>query len=210
MGGVDTDKFSPDPTVPRGESFLFVGRLMPHKGVIDLVDAVDPDMPLDLIGQPYNERYAADLTAAAVGKQVRFRHDCDDAAIIDAYRRARAVVLPSVYDDRYGGHTLVPELLGQTLLEGMACGTPAICTDVASMPEVVADGETGYVVPPNDPAALRERLRHLRDHPQEVARMGRNARERVLRLFTWERVVDRCLAAYAKVGAKSRATADAP
>ena len=52
----------------------------------------------------------------------------------------------------------MPELLGQTLIEGMACGTPAICTDVASMPEVVEDGVTGFVVPPNDPAYLGAKL----------------------------------------------------
>lgn len=202
MGGVDTEKFSPDPSVTRGDSAVFVGRLMPHKGVIDLVDAVDPDMPLELIGQPYNERYTTDLKAAAQGKDVRFRHDCDDAAIVDAYRRARVVVLPSVYDDRYGGHTLVPELLGQTLVEGMACGTPVICTNVASMPEVVVDGETGFVVPPNNPEALREKLRYLRDHPDDVARMGEAARKRVLEHFTWDRVVDRCLSAYERAGAR--------
>lgn len=209
MGGVDTEKFSPEPSVPRGDSVVFVGRLLPHKGVIDLVDAVDPDMPLELIGQPYNERYFADLKAAAEGKRVQFRHDCDDAAIVDAYRRAQVVVLPSVYDDRYGGHSEVPELLGQTLLEGMSCGTPAICTDVASMPEVVADGETGFVVPPNDPKALGEKLRYLRDHPDEVARMGAAARRRVLDLFTWDRVVDRCLDAYEKAGAAKAGAARA-
>ena len=202
MGGVDTEKFSPDPSVSRGDSVVFVGRLLPHKGVIDLIDAVEPDMPLELIGQPYHERYHADLKAAAEGKDVRFRHDCDDAAIVAAYRRARVVVLPSVYTDRYGGHTLVPELLGQTLVEGMACGVPVICTNVASMPEVVVDGETGFIVPPNDPAALREKLRFLRDHPEQSARMGVAARRRVLEHFTWDRVVNRCLSAYSQTGEK--------
>lgn len=197
LGGVDTEKFAPDPAVPRGEAALYVGRLLPHKGVIDLVEAVDANTPLELIGQPYDARYAADLKAAADGKRVTFRHDCDDAALVDAYRRARVVVLPSVYEDRYGGRTLVPELLGQTLLEGMACGTPAICTDVASMPEVVEDGVTGFIVPPNAPAALGEKLRWLRDHPAEAQRVGEAARARVLEHFTWDRVVDRCLRAYA-------------
>jgi len=196
MGGVDTDKFSPDPSATRGEDVLFVGRLMPHKGVIDLVDAVDPEMPLTLIGQAYHERYLADLKHAAEGKRVRFRHECDDAQLVDAYRRALVVVLPSVYKDRYGGHGLVPELLGQTLLEGMACGTPAICADVASMPEVVEDGVTGFIVPPNDPEALGEKLRWLRAHKDEAARMGENARRRVMDLFTWDRVVERCLTIY--------------
>ena len=97
----------------------------------------------------------------------------------------------------YGGETKVPELLGQTLLEGMACGTPAVCTNVASLPEVVEDGVTGLVVPPNDPAALRQALRWMLDHPQERASMGARARERVIRHFNWNTVVRRCLEAYA-------------
>jgi glycosyltransferase involved in cell wall biosynthesis len=92
----------------------------------------------------------------------------------------------------------VPELLGQTLLEGMACGTPAICTNVASMPEVVEDGSTGFVVPPNDPSALREKLCWLREHSAEVNALGRAGRQRVLERFTWNNVVARCLDEYSK------------
>lgn len=196
LGGVDTDKFSPDPAVPRDGTALFVGRLLPHKGVNDLVDAAPPDQPVALIGRPYDPRFLDDLHRRAVGKRVTFRHDCDDAALVTAYRRALCLVLPSVYRTLYGHETVVPELLGQTLLEAMACGTPAICTDVASMPEVVVDGETGFVVPPNDPATLRQRLEWLRAHPGEVERMGRAARRHVLEKFTWPAVVRRCLAAY--------------
>jgi glycosyltransferase involved in cell wall biosynthesis len=106
-------------------------------------------------------------------------------------------VLPSVYKNMYGGETTVPELLGQTLLEGMACGAPVVCTDVASMPEVVEDGVTGFVVPARDPSALGEKLRWLREHPSEAAAMGRAARRRVLEKFTWPTVVRRCLEIYA-------------
>ena len=94
------------------------------------------------------------LRARAAGKCVTFLHDADDAGLVAEYRRATCVVLPSVYTTPDGRTTLVPELLGQTLLEAMACGRPAICTDVASMPEVVVHGETGYVVPPGNPPAL--------------------------------------------------------
>ena len=188
-GGVDTEKFSPDENVKRDGAVLFVGRLLPHKGVNDLVNAVPPDMPLELIGQPCDARFVADLKTLGKDKRVTFRHDCDDAALVRAYRKALCVVLPSVYRDMYGGETRVPELLGQTLLEGMACGTPAICTDVASMPEVVEDGVTGFVVSANDPAALGEKLRWFAEHPDEASAMGRAARQRVLDKFTWPRVV---------------------
>jgi glycosyltransferase involved in cell wall biosynthesis len=133
----------------------------------------------------------------AEGKQVQFRTDCGDAELIAAYRRALCVVLPSVYRDMYGRETRVPELLGQTLLEGMACGAPAICTDVASLPEVVMDGVTGFVTPPNDPAALRQKLCWLRDHPGQTRALGEAARQHVLEKFTWPAVVRRCLEIYA-------------
>jgi glycosyltransferase involved in cell wall biosynthesis len=196
LGGVDVQKFSPDRAGPRDGRVLFVGRLMPHKGVNDLIDALPPDLPLELIGRPHDDRYLLDLRRRAAGKRVRFRHDCADADLVAAYRRSLCVVLPSVYRDLYGGQTRIPELLGQALLEGMACGIPAVCTDVASMPEVVEDGVTGFVVPPNDPAALGARLSWLRDHPAEARRMGEAARRRVLARFTWPAVVRRCLDAY--------------
>jgi glycosyltransferase involved in cell wall biosynthesis len=196
LGGVDTQKFSPDETSVRDGTVLFVGRLLPHKGVDDLVRAVATDVRLELIGQAYDERYLADLKALAAGKQVVFLHDADDAALVRAYRKALCVVLPSVYQTIYGEHTNVPELLGQTLLEAMACATPAICTDVASLPEVVEDGVTGFIVPAHDPDALGEKLRWLAAHPQEAKRMGEAARRRVLEKFTWPKVVRRCLEIY--------------
>jgi alpha-maltose-1-phosphate synthase len=195
-GGVDTELFSPDPAVPKESLVVYVGRLMPHKGVDDLVVALPDGMALELIGQPYHDRFFADLKRLAAGKRVTFRPDCGDAEVVRAYRRAAGVVLPSVYRDRYGNETRVPELLGQTLLEGMACGTPAVCTAVASMPEAVADGETGFVVPPNDPAALRVKLEYLRDHAAAAAALGVAGRRRVLDQFTWPRTVARCLDAY--------------
>jgi alpha-maltose-1-phosphate synthase len=195
-GGVDTVKFSPNKLVPKDGTVLFVGRLLPHKGIDDLIKAVPAGMPLEIIGHPAADRYFQDLRALADGKQVAFRTGCSDDEMIEAYRRAKCIVLPSVYQTMYGEKTNVPELLGQTLLEGMACGTPAICTDVASMPEVVEDQLTGFVVPPNRPDALREKLLWLQDHPTETSAMGEAARRHVLEKFTWPAVVQRCLEIY--------------
>ena len=136
------------------------------------------------------------LRARAAGKCVTFVHDADDEQLVAEYRRAPCVVLPSVYTTPDGQRRRVPELLGQTLLEAMACGRPAICTDVASMPEVVVHGETGYVVPPGNPAALGSAIAALRGNPEEARRLGSNGRARVIERFRWENVVDRCLAAY--------------
>jgi glycosyltransferase involved in cell wall biosynthesis len=197
LGGVDADKFSPESSVARAGSVLFVGRIAPHKGLADLVAALPPEIPLDIIGPRSDEAYLAALQAQAGNKTVHFRHDCDDRALVDAYRRALCVVLPSVYRAPDGRETAVPELLGQTLLEAMACGTPVICTRVASMPEIVDNGQTGFSVEPGDRAALSDRLRWFAVHPREADAMGRAGRCTVLNRFQWPQVVQRCLDAYA-------------
>jgi glycosyltransferase involved in cell wall biosynthesis len=196
LGGVDTVKFSPDPSVARTTRALFVGRLLPHKGVADLIAALPDAIGLDIVGPPNTTGEVESLKAQAAGKTIAFHHDVRDAVLIDTYRRALGLVLPSVYRTRHGQHTNVPELLGQTLLEAMACATPVICTRVASMPEIVEDGVSGFIVEPGDSATLGARLRWLADHPVEASAMGTAGRERVLEHFQWPAVVDRCLDAY--------------
>jgi glycosyltransferase involved in cell wall biosynthesis len=197
-GGVDPDRFCPPESPPHRDYVLYAGRLLPHKGIDYLVEAIPPGLPLVLAGRPW--RHAAGfhrrLRELAQGKQVTFAEECTDDDLRRLYQGALCVVLPSVYRTSDGAEYAIPELLGQTLLEGMACGTAAVCTDVGSMPEVVADGVTGFVVPPNDATQLGDRLRWLRDHRSTVTEMGQAARRRVLERFTWDAVVDRCLLAY--------------
>ena len=197
-GGVDAEKFSPDKSVRREQTVLFVGRLLPHKGIDDLIKALPERMTLKIIGQPFDQIYLEDLRRLAEGKRITFIHDCDDRELVNAYRQALCVVLPSVYQNMYGGETKVPELLGQTLLEAMACATPVVCTNIASLPEIVEDGRTGFIIPPHDPSALRQKLIWLRDHPEDAETMGQRARSRVIENFSWPMVVRRCLEIYAR------------
>lgn len=195
LGGVDTARFQPNGQEP-GDSVLFVGRLMPHKGVHDLIDAVPPELPLRIVGREVDPEYSRMLARRAERKRVTFLHDVDDEQLVEEYRRAVCVVLPSVYRTPDGRTTLVPELLGQTLLEAMACGRPGVCTEVASLPEVVVHDQTGLVVPPGDPAALGRAIDTLWRDPALARRMGEAGRKRVLTRFSWDHVVDRCLEAY--------------
>jgi glycosyltransferase involved in cell wall biosynthesis len=194
--GVDAGLFSPSSGVEKSTDIVFVGRVLPHKGVDKVIEALPPDRTLDVIGGACHPEYMAVLKDLARGKQVRFVGQLWGQELVDAYRRARAVVLPSLYRDLYGNETAIPELLGQTLLEGMACGIPAICTNVAAMPEAVVDGETGFVVPPNDLDAMRRAIVTLSTDHALAARMGTAARARMLSRFTWDAVVRRCLEAY--------------
>lgn len=196
LGGVDTDRFVPGNGENGSGAVLFVGRILPHKGIDVLIRALPRGMSLDIVGRAYHQRYLDDLHKLAVDKRVRFITDVSDNDLVATYQRASCVVLPSVFETMYGEVTLVPELLGQTLLEGMACGRPVICSDVASMPEIVTDNETGFVVTGGDVDALRRKLEWIRDHSADAEEMGKKGRARVLREFQWSDVVDRCLAAY--------------
>lgn len=106
------------------------------------------------------------------------------------------MVLPSVSADWLGRSTNVAELFGLAAVEAMACARPVIVSRTGSLPELVEDGVTGFVVPPADPAAIRGRLIGLYEHPDRADTMGRCARRRVLERFTWAATSRRCLDAY--------------
>lgn len=206
-GGVDTDRFSPGDGRKSDET-LFVGRLLPHKGVNYLVDAMPDDAPLRIVGRAYDDRFLALVESHAAGKPVIFETSATDDELVTRYRAALVTVLPSVYESVDGVRSRQPELLGLVVLESMACATPVIVTDVASLPELVEDGVTGFIVPPNDARAIRGRIEFLRAHPERAAQMGRRARQAVVDRFTWPAVVGRCLQAY-KGGAVEVAASEA-
>jgi glycosyltransferase involved in cell wall biosynthesis/O-antigen/teichoic acid export membrane protein len=193
--GIDIDRYVPG-LKERQRRVLFVGRLLPHKGINDLIDAVDETIPLTIAGRPYDARHYELLKARAAGKDVTFVTDATDDDLLRLYQTCAVCVLPSVYHTVDGGYAPVPELLGFTLMEAMACATPVICTAVGSLPELVEDGVNGFVVPPNQPAALRRRIDELLADPRRAQGMGEQARQTIVKTFTWDSVVDRCLAAY--------------
>ena len=120
----------------------------------------------------------------------------DDAGLVERYRSCLACVLPSVATDWKGRTTQVAELLGLVVLESMACGRPAVVSRTTSLPELVDEGHTGFIVPPGDPVALRSRLQQLRADPGLANVMGTAARAAVLKQFTWDATARRCLTAY--------------
>jgi glycosyltransferase involved in cell wall biosynthesis len=91
------------------------------------------------------------------------------------------------------------EPFGLTPLEGMACGRPVIGSAVGGITFTIADGQTGFLVPPRDPAELAARLGQLVGAPELRERMGCAARARVEREFTWATVAERTAALYEDV-----------
>jgi len=200
-GGIDLARFPYHPG-PRQRQVLQVSRLMPHKGMNYLIDAAGQDIAVVIAGKIVNAGYYRDLQEMARGKQVRFLIDVDDNAILAAYRQSAVTVAASVYRDMYGGHAPNSELLGLPLLESMSVGTPVICTNVGAMPEFVRNGETGFLVPPNDPAALRQRLTELLNDPSLRSTMGLAGHNHVRR-YGWDVVAPQISAVYSRLLARA-------
>jgi len=196
-GGLDPERFPLDAR-PRERQVLQVSRLMPHKGQNYLIEAAGDDIPVVLAGKIVNRDYYRDLQKMAQGKRVRFLIDVDDDAILAEYRRAQVTVQASVYRDMYGANWPTSELLGLPLLESMSTGTPVICTSVGGMPEFVRDGVTGFIIPPNDPAALRVRLEMLLGDARRAVSMGAAGHDHVQQ-FTWDAAARQVSAEYARL-----------
>ena len=121
--------------------------------------------------------------ALGVGDRVEFAGSRDDVAAVLA--NAHVFALAS----RWEGLPL-------TILEAMRAGLPVVATDVAGVGEEVADGETGFLVPPRDPTRFAERLGALLADPALRARMGSAGRRRYEEAFTFERMVAETVAVY--------------
>jgi glycosyltransferase involved in cell wall biosynthesis len=95
----------------------------------------------------------------------------------------------------------VREQFGSALVEGMACGLPAIAVDRFGPADIVRPGQTGWLVEPDDEAALAGALAQAIDHPEERLRRGATARRDVLARFAWPALADRLCALFAEVAA---------
>ena len=191
--GIDAASFTPDPTRRAGvPTFAYLGRLKRYKGVDLVIRAfarlAHPTARLEIAGagdyRPALERLAGSL---ALGERVRFLGRVSEADKLDLLRRAWALAFASP-----------KEGWGITNLEAAACATPVVASDSPGLRESVRDGETGYLVPHGDVAAMAARLGALAGSPALVARLGAQGRE-FAASFTWERAAAQTAAHLAEV-----------
>ena len=173
--GVDTAAFTPDDSVPResAPTFLYVGRLKRYKQVDVAIRAIaalvaqgQASARLWIAGAGDDRgRLEAVARRCGVAGNVEFLGFVSEERKLELYRRAWGVVLLSL-----------KEGWGITNLEAAGCGTPALAADNSALRESVRDGETGFLVPTGDAAAVAAAMRRLIDDASLRERLGRGAR----------------------------------
>lgn len=204
--GVDTALFTPgeraearrslglSPTEP---IILFVGRIDPIKGIDVLVDALcglrtelwqTAPPRLLLIGGGADDPGTPALTARARAlgllDQITFVGSVPHADLPPYYRAADVVAVPSFY-----------ESFGLVAVEAMACGTPVVASRAGGLAFTIDDEQSGFLIPPNDPAALANHLSLLLHDPYLRGRMGLAAARAATR-FGWSPITDRVVHIY--------------
>jgi rhamnosyl/mannosyltransferase len=176
-----------------GPIALFVGRLVPYKGVEFLLRALtESDVAAVVIGDgPLREPLEELAASLGVDSRAFFLGAVDDGALSAWYGACDLLVLPSITR---------AEAFGLVQLEAMARGKPVISTRIETgVPWVNIDGYTGLTVPPSNPGALAAALRTLAGDLALRRRMGANARDRFTMEFTAESMIDRTAGMYEQI-----------
>lgn len=220
--GVDTTHFYPIPedeakefigAPPDRRMLLFVGRIIPLKGIDTLMEAMailckqgvlcDSPMSLYVIGgdpDVTRDQMTAEMArlhamqeSLGISDLVTFLGHRDQDSLQYYYSAAEVVIVPSHY-----------ESFGLVALESMACGTPVVASEIGGLAFLVRDGETGFHVPAGDAEALAERLGLLIQDDHLRAKLGRQAAEYASE-YDWPVIADSVIKLYRNLVKNKRA-----
>lgn len=175
-----------------GKFYLFVGVLRYYKGLHILLEAAQgTNFPIVIVGSGPIEQELK-LQAIQLGlHNVHFLGQLSDMDKVTLLMLSYGIVFPS---------HLRSEAFGISLLEGAMYGKAMISSEIGTGTTFINIGsETGLVIPPGDPVALRQAMQYLWDHPEEVAEMGRRAEERYWQNFTADKMVSSYVNLYQKL-----------
>lgn len=187
---IDITRYTPRKRLSERENVVgFIGRLRKEKGVVEFVRAI----PLvvrdnenvkfliagsgDLLDWIWNE---CKRIEDKFHVQIELPGFIEEEELPNCMNELKLLVLPTTHAE--GLPTLV--------LEAMACGTPVLVTSVGGLPELVRDGETGFIMKTNSPACIAENVIRALNHPK-LEQISYNARNLVEERFTYEKAVDR-------------------
>ena len=205
--GIDTSEYHPDPNTDVLERYgidlarpyvIFVGRITRQKGVPVLLRAASgliPEAQLVLLaGAADTPAQLAEVSELVDGLRATrsgvfwIPEMLPKRDVIQLLTHATVFAIPSIY-----------EPLGIVNLEAMACGTAVVGSRTGGIPEVVADGETGLLVPPGEPEPLAAALNTLLSDPDRAEAMGQAGRKRAVAEFGWPAIAAQTADLYAEL-----------
>ena len=216
------DECFPDDEKVGGARILFVGRVSPEKGIHTLLEAFArvvkaiPEARLDIVGHratlpadfivdissdplvralerfydgstggDYQRYLDETISRLGLSGSVRFLGSMPHRELVAVYQAADVVVNPSL-----------SESFGIAIVEGMACGVPVVGTKIGGMLETIRDGETGFLVEPEEPEELARAIRTILGDRELSHEMALNGRKRVVEMFSWRARAQRLLDVY--------------
>ncbi|WP_299213145.1 glycosyltransferase family 4 protein [uncultured Dokdonia sp.] len=191
--GVDVDAFTPDNSKIIPFSILYFGSVIRKKGVFSLAEAFnkvilqEPNAQLTFIGKDVIDAKTGTSTIALLQsilnkeaiKQAKFTAQIPYSEVANAIRSAQVVCLPSY-----------AEAFPMTWLEAMALEKAMVTSDIGWAKELMIDGETGYIISPDDIQKLSEAIVRLLQDMDLSKKMGVQARERILAHFTQDQIAE--------------------
>lgn len=206
--GVDATRFSPTgggglpsqiANLEAKRIILFVGHFGLRKGIFYAIRAMKqvraefPEAHLVCVGgtpawlgkNDYVQVLKSEMQRDGVEDSVTLLDAVKNTELAEFYRHSEIFVLPTYY-----------EAFPKVVVEAMACGKPVVATRTGGIPELVSEGETGFLVPFGSPEAVSARLIALLGDRELRAAMGRRGRETVEKQFTWNAVAERIRTVY--------------
>jgi phosphatidylinositol alpha-1,6-mannosyltransferase len=189
MGTDLTHAFVPPQADARRDAnqIVWVGRLVPNKGVSELLRAfkrvaeLRPALRLIIVGDgPLRQDLEREASSLGIDEAVDFRGALPHDQLPDVYRRAAIAAFPYIL-----AANGVQEGFGLVVVEAMGCGCPVIASDIPALRDTVIPGRTGTLVPPGDVGALSDAMVSLLDSPEEARRLSVAARNRAESMFDW-------------------------
>jgi len=187
---IDTKPYLREPSPEKKSTpvrVVYLGWVNRNKGVFDLLDAVKllrdeglENFVVDVAGNGDAFDEAVEYTQkSGIADVVEFKNWVMGEAKIDLLHGGDIYVIPS-YREGYPN----------SLLEAMACGLPPVATTVGAIPDLIRDGENGYLFPPGGVETLREKLKKLIENSEKRRTLGANAKKTILENNTVQKAVD--------------------
>ena len=163
----------------------FIGRLIPGKGVLELIEAVENCGKDNVVLAVAGDGPLKESVEKSRSSQIRYLGRLNSSDVAKFLIDSNVLCLPSR-----------SEGFSTTLLEAAACATPSISTDVGGARELIPSDEYGIIIPDASPSAISSALCFAADHAEEIAKMGRKASAGVKERYCWRAVANRLLDAF--------------